>query len=673
MRKYAELVKPVPYFIFFSGLLCLAISTRATGSHPQVKDRAHNIRCNKYRNNPAIDTWKGFQRVRFKIGDREAWYVKPSIPLKGNPWIWRASFPDWHTEMDSLLLAKGFYVAYISVDNQYGSPYAMQVWDQFYHHLVDSLSFSPRVALEAVSRGGLYAYGWAKRNPDKVTCIYAEAPVCAIQSWPGGKGKGQGDSASWKQFKEVFQLNEAGALAFADNPIDQLEGLASFKVPMLHIISNKDQVVPPDENTYILTERYSKLGGPVTIYPVTDGPQELNGHHFPIQIAGEAAGWIIKNSYPVKKLLSYKDYFTKRNGLSYAFNAFAFTKKATVAFLGGSITYNPGWRNKTVAYLRERFPSTDFHFIAAGIPSLGSLPHAFRLQRDVLDSGKVDLLFIETAVNDRGNGTDSITQVRSLEGIVRHAKRSNPSMDIILMSFADPSKTRDYDQGKIPVEIENHERLAGHYGLPSINLAKEIHDKLDNKEFSWEYDFKDLHPSPFGQELYFATIKELLNTCFGNSSPQKTTVLPPALNNADFTNGEYYGIENAKFDIDWILDPNWTPKDSLPTREGFVNRRMLITDKPGASLSLSFKGTAVGMAIVSGADAGTISYSLDKGEFKKIDLYTPWSSMLHLPWYILFGADLKNTSHTLRLRVDDEKNSKSIGNACRIVYFLVNR
>jgi len=51
--------------------------------------------------------------------------------------------------------------------------------------------------------------------------------------------------------------------------------------------------------------------------------------------------------------------------------------KGRVAFLGGSITHNPGWRDSVMKYLENRFPETDFEFIAAGIPSMGSTPGAF--------------------------------------------------------------------------------------------------------------------------------------------------------------------------------------------------------------------------------------------------------------------------------------------------------
>jgi sialidase-1 len=624
--------------------------------------------------NKVTDSWKGFERVNITIGPHKAYYVNPKKSLEGNPWVWRASFPDWHTDIDSILLTKGFHVAFVNVDDQYGSPYALQVWDTFYKYLTTKQSFAAKVALEGVSRGGLYVYGWAKRNPDKVSCIYNEAPVCNIKSWPGGKFSAPGDANLWKQLQQVYHITEQQALDYHDNPIDNLDGLAAFKIPVMHIIGITDQVVPNTENTNILAQRYTALGGPMMIYPVTAGPQELNGHHFPIEHPEQWADRIMGYSYPVKKILSYADYFTARNGLANSFNIFNSGKKATVAFLGGSITYNPGWREKISRYLIERFPSTDFHFIQAGIPSLGSVPHAFRLQQDVLDSGKVDLMFVEAAVNDNVNGLDSLTEIRALEGIVRHAKKANPLMDLVMMSFVDPDKIRDYNNGKTPLQIKNHELVAAHYGLPSINLAKEVTDKINNHEFSWQYDFKDLHPAIYGQELYFASIKSLLNSCFDNQQgiAPKTNQLPKPLNGFNLDNGRYYNIRNAKNLNGWAINPNWAPNNNLTTREGFVHKPMLIGTTPGSSLTLPFSGTAIGMAIVSGPDAGIISYSVDGGAEKKMDLYTEFSSWIYLPWYVTFSTDLRKGSHTLSLKIDTDKNKNSKGNTCQVIYFLTN-
>jgi sialidase-1 len=615
--------------------------------------------------------WKGFEKVTVSIDGHDAYYVKPKQSLPGNPWVWRASFPDWHTEIDSILLTKGFYVAFVNVDNQYGSPQALQVWDKFYTYLTEKQAFAHKVALEAVSRGGLYVYGWAKRNPDKVSCIYGETPVCDFKSWPGGKGKGPGDANSWKELKEVYHFTEEQAMAYKDNPIDNLEGLASFRVPVLHTIGLNDKLVPPDENTYLFAKNYIALGGPVSIQPITQGPVELQGHHVKIDRPDYYADFIYSNSYPVKNALPYSNYVTTASKLNNFYYAVTVKKKATVSFLGGSITFNPGWRNKICRYLKETYPETDFHFIAAGIPSLGSLPHAFRVQRDILDSGKTDLLFLEAAVNDRA--TDSTTQVRALEGIVRHARNANPYADVIMMAFVDPQKMENYAKGKISPELLNHELIAKHYNLPYVNLALEVNDKIKNKELTWADDFKDIHPAYYGQELYFASIKTLLQECVEDKYKVPFKIaMPQVIDKARYENGSYYDLANAKLGKGWQITPDWDPKDGLSTRPGFVHVPVLNAEEPGSELSLPFKGNAVGIAVVAGGDAGTISYAIDNGPYKDKDLFTEFSSWLHLPIYHLLGDNLSNGSHVLKIKISDKKNNSSKGHACRIVHFLVN-
>jgi sialidase-1 len=619
--------------------------------------------------NGAITKWKGFEKQELKLENRAAWYVKPHQAAPGNPWIWRAHFPTWHTEMDSILLSRGFHVAYINTNDMFGHPKAMQVWDQFYDYLVKEKQFAPKVALEGVSRGGLYVYGWAKRNPDKVSCIYAEAPVCDPKSWPGGQGKGPGSPKDWASWLEQYGLTEAQAKNFTDIPLNDLAGLASFKVPIMHVIGLQDKIVPTAENSDLLVQNYMKLGGPVSVYPMTRGEQALEGHHFPIEHSDKLADWIFDNSVPALRPLPHTPYFEVNRGLANAYEKFRTTKKGVVAFLGGSITHNNGWRNKTGQYLQEHFPDTEFTFIAAGIPSLGSTPHAFRFSRDVLEKGVPDLLFVEAAVNDRGNGFSEKAQIRALEGIILQMYAANAKANVVLMAFAEPAKNADYDAGKEPVEVSVHQRLAKHYGASFINLAKEVYDRIKAGEFSWKFDFKDLHPSPYGQEVYFQTIKELLKL---NPGPASDYKLPPPIDRFSYTKGSYHAVSEAKKLNGFQVDPAWKPRDKLSTRPGFVNVPVLVGESDGSSFEFDFKGRGVGIAIVSGSDAGKISYSIDGKKPQTLDLYTQWSHQLHLPWYLTLGDELSAGKHRLKVTIATDKNEKSQGNACRIVYFLVN-
>lgn len=352
-------------------------------------------------------------------------------------------------------------------------------------------------------------------------------------------------------------------------------------------------------------------------------------------------------------------------------------KKCTIAFLGGSITQSPGWKEKLVDYFENSYPETAFSFIYAGVASLGSVPHSFRLQRDILDKGNVDLLFLETAVNDHVNQTPPQQQERAMEGIIRHARHNNPQMDIVLMAFVDEDKIAAYDAGKEPPEITLHNRLAKHYRLPFINLAKEVQQRILNREFTWKDDFKDLHPSPFGQELYYATIKKLLEkeqTAY-NTAPslhQRNLHLPEPLFTGIYNKGRYVQPGEAATLHNFSLVNHWQPADGKPTRPGFVNVPVLESNGSPASLSFSFTGNTVGICIVSGPDAGRIRYSIDGGTPEETDLYTEWSNSLHLPWYLVLADNLADKAHTLRLELVPHPASPQ-RNACRIVHFLVNK
>jgi sialidase-1 len=291
----------------------------------------------------------------------------------------------------------------------------------------------------------------------------------------------------------------------------------------------------------------------------------------------------------------------------------------------------------------------------------------------VLSKGKIDLLFEEAAVNDKGL-TDT-EAIRGMEGIVRHALIANPFMDIVLMYFVDPDKIRDYNAGKVPVVIQAHNKVAVQYNLPSLNLAKEVTDRISAGEFTWDDDFKNLHPSPFGQELYFKSISLLLENCWKQAvtdGGKRPHIIPQQMDNYSYISGAYGAIHKAVNLKGWTIDENWSPTDGIATRRGFVNVPMLISTVPGSTFSYSFKGSAIGISVVAGPDAGIVEYSVDNDDLVSKDLYTTWSSNLHLNLYMVFEDTLSPLQHELKIRISDNKNQKSTGNACRIVHFLVN-
>ena len=213
-----------------------------------------------------VSDWNGYDRHDFEVNGHPATVVVPKQAAPGSPWVWHGEFFGHKPAPDIALLGRGFHIAYLKVPDLLGSPKAVEHWNGFYRDLTGRYGLAPKAALVGLSRGGLYCYNWAIANPDKVACIYADAPVCDFKSWPGGKGKGKGDPKNWARVLELWGFaDEAAALAAKVNPVDRLEPLAKAGVPLLHVYGDADDVVPWDENTGLIAERYRALGGSITL------------------------------------------------------------------------------------------------------------------------------------------------------------------------------------------------------------------------------------------------------------------------------------------------------------------------------------------------------------------------------------------------------------------------
>jgi pimeloyl-ACP methyl ester carboxylesterase len=249
IKKKTELM--MKFIILCTGLLMTACSTGVEGidqtNAPWPGEQS---------------SFHSFVQHNFEIEGIACKVVIPNQVAAGNPWIWRARFWGHQPQTDIALLEKGFHVVYADVAGLFGSPDAVRRWDLFYDVLTQSHGFDKKAVLEGMSRGGLIVFNWASRNPEKVHCIYADAPVCDIKSWPGGKA---GAEKQWQQCLDAYGLNEETARIFKGNPVDNLEPLAKAGVPILVVVGDADDVVPVAENTAWVEKRYRELGGEITV------------------------------------------------------------------------------------------------------------------------------------------------------------------------------------------------------------------------------------------------------------------------------------------------------------------------------------------------------------------------------------------------------------------------
>ena len=219
-------------------------------------------------------TFASYEVVEFEFKGHNAKIVFPEKANKEKYWIWRARFWGHEPQTDLALLEKGFHVVYVDVAGLFGNSEAVNLWNNYYDYLIEKYNLNTKVVLEGMSRGGLIIYNWASANTDKVFCIYADAPVCDIKSWPGGLYNGKGSPADWTKCLEVYNLDKNTVLKFKDIPINNAVKVAKAGIPVFHVCGAADKVVPYNENTKLLADNFRNAGGKIEVIL-----KEGVGHH----------------------------------------------------------------------------------------------------------------------------------------------------------------------------------------------------------------------------------------------------------------------------------------------------------------------------------------------------------------------------------------------------------
>jgi len=371
------------------------------------------------------------------------------------------------------------------------------------------------------------------------------------------------------------------------------------------------------------------------------------------------------------------DYFKLREGLKNSRVKFEVEKKGRVVFFSGTITQYSGFRALVETDLKKRFPNTKFDFVSSGAYGIGTRYSPFRFTRDLLKDGPVDLLFVDAAFDAYFVRYTPEECILGMEGVVRQARILNPNMDIIMMHIGGEEFTSEINSGKIPFPIEAHESVAEYYGVASLDLAKEVADRINAKEFTWKKDLLSIHLSQFGQELYAKAMGRLFDAAWkkplsagAGLSPYKFPEKP--LNENSYFKGKIVNIKEVLPGEGFSFVENWKVGDKKGT---IVEGPFLFSEKSGSTFKLKFEGTAVGVLAATSPDGGTIEFSIDgAASASLLTFYTGWNGRFQA---FVLKSGLVQGKHELVVKVSEKagKNfleKKGNGSVVRIKEFLVN-
>jgi lysophospholipase L1-like esterase len=330
--------------------------------------------------------------------------------------------------------------------------------------------------------------------------------------------------------------------------------------------------------------------------------------------------------------------FSVRDGLGNLRAKLDAGQAVTIAYIGGSITQNqqyhgwpPGWADRTTAWFKEQWPAAQIKVVNAAIGGTESELAAYRLERDVLQYDP-DILFIEYAVNDwRRNRKEAET---IMEGIVRHVWTHNPATDVCLVYAFRENFPDDLNAGLCPSTTSAYEKVAEHYGIPSINVALRVSQLLkegkmllvaptdkDGKEVAPPvgvgiYSNDRIHPMEGGIRVYREVVVEALAETFKVSRPQAHELKAPLVPGNPWQNARAVPLEKRLLSAGWenrITDPEYAKqydywRTVLPT---VWSPPPWEADRAGEFIHLKFKGKRLNLYDVPGPDGVRLQTTID--------------------------------------------------------------
>ena len=343
-----------------------------------------------------------------------------------------------------------------------------------------------------------------------------------------------------------------------------------------------------------------------------------------------------------------------------------------IGYLGGSITAQNGWRPKTLAHFQKTYPTAKISEINAAIGGTGSDLGVFRLKQDVLDH-KPDLMFVEFAVNDGGASPDQI--FKCMEGIVRQTWKTLPECDICFVYTLTEGLAPALLEGKFQRSASAMEKIADHYGIPTIHMGLEVAKLAKEGKLLWKAKLPktdeekaaigdkfvfapdSVHPHvETGHELYLQAIVRSWDPITAASKTKGAHVLAAPFIETNYERAQLLPITQA------TLSAGFVALDAKTDEFGkhWANRMTSLhkASKPGEVMTFKFKGTRCAIYDILGPDCGNVAVTLDDQPAKvvpRIDAYCTYHRLAAL----LIGSDLPDVVHTVKIEVLPDKLDKA--------------
>lgn len=276
-----------------------------------------------------------------------------------------------------------------------------------------------------------------------------------------------------------------------------------------------------------------------------------------------------------------------------------------IAYVGNSVTSQ---RDGYVPFLHAHFgrsTAQPHRALQVGLSGMGSMGCLFTLDKLVLNR-EPDICFIECTTGDAGGQSPLQTVAPVVEGLIRKLLSAGCACCILHGHRA------DRNDAEMQVLIDEYERVADHYGVPSIHLGRTFQRGLSSGEWLLNQLFiDDVHTTVEGGRLMAMMIARAFDTILGASG--RSPELAGRLNRDNFDAARLlYAESKQAFAPDSCRVYDF--RGLLPYLELQAGNGIVLTAAPA---------DVAGILIVAGPHAGNIEVEtdLDRREYSTWDVW----------------------------------------------------
>lgn len=354
---------------------------------------------------------------------------------------------------------------------------------------------------------------------------------------------------------------------------------------------------------------------------------------------------------------SASEYYQIRGGIP---NSQYFFKNDRVGnqylfFIGNSVLAGTGLKDANLRYSAQMVKGFKKYFPEAGMRETrhiqpgGSWFDLFRCSRGQAVFGEVicsgHLAILDFAADDRGQDIDRVKT--SLEGLVRQITLYRATHSRILVYTLTPEMFAECQAGQQPEYIQVCEKIADHYQVPSLNLARYAADRILAGEISFaDFSADGINPTDAGTRIYaegVAVFIDALMTAYPVPEKPQPLVLPEPLFPETNDNGRIVAYEDPEVKA----SGTWRSGQASPVGPF---RHILVSNRVGDTLTLNFRGSEIGILDVVDKDSADYEYAVDGAALQRLSASKDVSAPTMRP--VSLARDLaRDQDHQLVLRV----------------------